>query len=435
MAANYDVDIVLRKETIIFCMWLLATVLVLYLTLPLIKDAWQSMQDAEIGVLETSKKFQGRVTLSTDKAYGDYTLITERFSPHIFLIDMEGRVVHHWIVPVSDVLKNYPKRKKNKSFILFDKAYVYPNGDVLVIASVLGLTPYGHQIFKLNKNSKLLWGYERSIHHDFYISEDRGLIFTLGQSLRNKIPSDIDTYTPTLADSIEILSPKGKLIRRIDIINAFSGTEFAHYIKSRDGIKEDWDVLHANSVMRLDSSMAAHFPQFKVGSILVSIRSQHLLAVIDPETKKVVWAKKGEWYAQHDAKFLENGNILLFDNQGIAKKQEQEKLLESLTRVVEIDPDTGLIVWEYPKKVEDSFSSSFLGRSDRLPNGNTLITDALNHRVFEIDSEEKTVWNFIIPDKNNKTVSVYGQKHRYGIRSAIRYTKAQLPFLHKKKKR
>jgi len=59
--------------------------------------------------------------------------------------------------------------------------------------------------------------------------------------------------------------------------------------------------------------------------------------------------------------------------------------------VVELDPVTKRIVWEYKRK---DFFSLKRGASQRLKNGNTLITESDKGRVFEITPDGVIVWEF-----------------------------------------
>jgi LPXTG-motif cell wall-anchored protein len=57
--------------------------------------------------------------------------------------------------------------------------------------------------------------------------------------------------------------------------------------------------------------------------------------------------------------------------------------------VIEVDP-AGKIVWSYGGDGELDWPRD----ADRLPNGNTLITDSRHHRVLEVDTAGEEVWSF-----------------------------------------
>lgn len=82
---------------------------------------------------------------------------------------------------------------------------------------------------------------------------------------------------------------------------------------------------------------------------------------------------------------LKNGHILIFDN-GTYYQQ---------SRIVELDPLTEKIVWEYHAQPKDDFYSYVWGNVQPLPNGNILVTESTKNRIFEITPEGEIVWDFI----------------------------------------
>jgi outer membrane protein assembly factor BamB len=143
------------------------------------------------------------------------------------------------------------------------------------------------------------------------------------------------------------------------------------------------DVLHANAVKVLSPRLAAAFPQFKPGQLLVSLRNLDAVAVIDPDAGKVVWAARGPWHAQHDPTFLENGRLLLFDNLGSPGR----------SRVLEYDPRTQAFPWVYPADGGRGFVSPIRGMCQRLPNGNTLVVNSVGGEAIEVAADGEVVWS------------------------------------------
>jgi hypothetical protein len=99
----------------------------------------------------------------------------------------------------------------------------------------------------------------------------------------------------------------------------------------------------------------------------------------------------------------------VFDNGGLAGYGE---LLPGLgpfwpafyrdySRVLEIDPQTLDVVWEYrvdrpdTAKGERKFFSWFISSAQRLPNGNTLIDEGADGRIFEVTQFGEIVWEYI----------------------------------------
>ena len=101
----------------------------------------------------------------------------------------------------------------------------------------------------------------------------------------------------------------------------------------------------------------------------------------------------GEIAHQHDPSLLDNGNILLFDNGA----HRQDGSCVSYSRVIEVNPTTNKIEWEYKANPPQSLYSALISGCQRLPNGNTLICEGLKGRVFEITMDGEIVWEYRSP--------------------------------------
>jgi hypothetical protein len=88
---------------------------------------------------------------------------------------------------------------------------------------------------------------------------------------------------------------------------------------------------------------------------------------------------------------LENGNILLFDNRGNFRKPEGR------SRVIEFNPNTMELVWQYTGTEESPLESDIRSYSQRLANGNTLITESNGGRILEVNADREIVWEYINP--------------------------------------
>ena len=64
------------------------------------------------------------------------------------------------------------------------------------------------------------------------------------------------------------------------------------------------------------------------------------------------------------------------------------------SRVLEINPVTLELVWSY---AGPRFYSSNISGAQRLPNGNTLVTEGASGRLFEVTKESQIVWEYIYP--------------------------------------
>jgi outer membrane protein assembly factor BamB len=87
--------------------------------------------------------------------------------------------------------------------------------------------------------------------------------------------------------------------------------------------------------------------------------------------------------------------MLLFDNYGNLSGN-------GYSRVIEFDPLTSRIVWSYEGKPGDMFQSGKRSGQQRLPNGNTLITESDAGRIIEVTASGEIVWEFINPVRSGE---------------------------------
>ncbi|MBO4318214.1 MAG: aryl-sulfate sulfotransferase, partial [Mailhella sp.] len=144
--------------------------------------------------------------------------------------------------------------------------------------------------------------------------------------------------------------------------------------------------------------------------IMFTSRNMGEIYIVDRKSGKMVWRwgnpsthGKGrapsygddgdqKLWGPHNATWVENGNILVFDN-GWARPQGQR------SRVLQIDRESGEIVWMYEAKRPLNFHSPMQSGAQRLPNGNTLICATAGGQVFEVTggADPRVVWEFVSP--------------------------------------
>ncbi len=134
--------------------------------------------------------------------------------------------------------------------------------------------------------------------------------------------------------------------------------------------------------------LADRDPLYALDNVLICVRHQDVIAMISRSTGKAIWTwGQGEISGPHDATVLDDGHILLFDN-GLGR---------DWSRVIELDPLTKKIVWEYEAPNKTDFYTKSRGSSQRLPNGNTLIAESASGHAFEVTPEKEIVWDYYSP--------------------------------------
>ena len=131
--------------------------------------------------------------------------------------------------------------------------------------------------------------------------------------------------------------------------------------------------------------------ELKDGNILVCFRRTNTLAIIEKSSGNLRW-RWGERELAHPygPVLLDNGHILLFDS-----GYHRGGIDMANSRILEIVPYTGEIVWSYAESAPQLFYASTLSTCQRLPNGNTLIAEGTTGRVFEVSGAGETVWEWV----------------------------------------
>ncbi len=57
------------------------------------------------------------------------------------------------------------------------------------------------------------------------------------------------------------------------------------------------------------------------------------------------------------------------------------------------------LVWSYRGSSKERFYTDHSGTAQRLPDGNTLITETSRGRAFEVTPEGEIVWEFLSPHR------------------------------------
>lgn len=322
-----------------------------------------------------------------ERAYPGLSLYCPSTAAEASLIDLEGREVHRWSV-------------EGDADETFHHVELAPDGDLLAIVK-------DRRLIRLDRESEVVWSAELNVHHDLAFAES-GEIYTLTR--RARVVETRVGEVPILDDFITVLTPAGETVREIsvyDLLGSHVPSERLRRILSearaagwpRDGFKADdgsgfdpipdsaADTFHINSIEILDRDV----PGFcRKGDLLISSRVLDAIAVVDPREERATWVwGEGVFDGQHHPRLLAGDTVLVFDNGS----------RRGFSRVVEIDPLTRETVWEYwhRRRRADVFFSASRGTAQRLPNGNTLVTESDRGRVFEITEGGETVWEFFSP--------------------------------------
>jgi hypothetical protein len=326
-----------------------------------------------------------------DLAWRGYTLFCETFDEpagedepdrSIYLIDMDGEIVHEW--PVRTSLQSYCR-------LLPDGDLIYPTHDRSEVArGTAGL-------FRIAPDGSILWSCRCRTDHDFQVLAGGNiLVHTITESMCPPLGPELKRH-PYMVE----VAPDKRLVwqwrgeEHLAEIEELLGPErWAHVFDRATGqFAFDWahnntlQVIGPNAAFEKEAA-AGTPPRFRPGNIVFSYRSSDVIGVIERPGGRIVWAwGPGVLDGQHKPHMLDSGNLLIFDN----------GTLRGHSRVIELDPLTEEIVWQYAAEVKEDFFSPYISGAQRLPNGNTLICEGGRARLFEVTRDGRIVWQFVNP--------------------------------------
>ena len=306
-----------------------------------------------------------------DRAFAGYNLRVSHDPPGAVLMDMDGGTLHEWTCRFVDAFPTVAVPDEPGFSDRWTNVRLLPNGDILGIFGGLGLA-------RLDRSSRIVWAHEGGEHDDMAVTE-AGSIYVLG-SERNRV-NWVNQSEPVIEDYVLVLDENGDVVSRVPLLSAILTSDFSNITKSADMERRD-RILNANSLHVLDGSLSGRIPSFGSGNVLVSLRGLDTIAVVDMESGSLVWTQFGMWLNQLDVALLPSGNMLLLE------------YVDGDPRVIEFDPVTMEVEWAYERDSGGGVDDRWGGSCQRLPNGNTLISESGRGRAFEVTPQGEVVWEY-----------------------------------------
>jgi hypothetical protein len=357
---------------------------------------------------------------------------------------MRGTVVKHWENVCDD---EHP-------------AKILPGGHVMGATGNRGRL-FGDEdsndLSVVDWDGNIVWTYKKAgVHHDFqregnpvgyyvpgmdsYIDKGRTLILS-HKVVKRKGISDKELYD----DYIFEVDYEGNIIFEWLAADHFREMDFDTIAKlviykrpnmvmtrTRGVVGGDWIHVNTASWLGPNKWYDQGDDRFHPDNIIYDGRQTNTTGIISRKTGKIVWHLGPEFESTrklrkirptiglHHAHMIPRGlpgegNILIFDNGGYggfgapnpASPTGINNVKRSHSRVVEINPVTLKVVWEYDANKSGyrdlvKFYSDYVSSAQRLPNGNTLICEGAFGRLFEVTNDYEIVWEYISPYFNDK---------------------------------
>lgn len=383
-------------------------------------------------------------------SWNGYTVLSPLNTQAVIVIDMNGNVVKQWDGFVNSA--GGPAR-------------VFPNGVVMAANGTNAPRQESLELIQRDFEGKILWRFDHNEqiqtrggatvwsarqHHDWQREDFPAGYYSPGitpgaQDSKTLILTHKNHARPNVAtaqledDRLIEVSSKGDILWEwvaSDHIDEFGFSDAARKaIMAAPGVnaaRGSFDWLHINSATYVGPNQwfDRGDQRFAPGNVIISSRQASFIAIVARDGK-VVWRLGPDFseskelrairqiIGQHHAHIIPKGlpgagNLLVFDNGGASgygfanpnAPDGANSFARASSRVLEINPVTLELVWSYngPR-----FYSSNISGAQRLPNGNTLVTEGASGRLLEVTKEGKIVWEYIYPvfSGANSTNGVY----------------------------
>lgn len=323
------------------------------------------------------------------------------WEPGLKLIDRQGVVLHEWRVDPAKVFPGqFTLTRPLAGLHQFHEpknAYLFPNGDVVVIIGDTGTA-------RLDACGQVEWRIAGVHHHSLTRSEDGSFWISGRTSQRESDP--LLEKEAVRHDLLVQVSENGEIMRSIKVFDILEKNEEL----ARRHYRYQTNDTHLNDVEPLSASMAEEYPLFEAGDLLVSLKGLNLVFVVDPQSLEVKWWTGEPFILQHDPDFVGNGWVGLFDNQ-FDGTDRGSRLGGS--RVLAYRPHRdSMEVWFESSRTNRVYTGA-RGNWQLLENGNLFITESNAGRLVEVSPDGSLVWEWIHKP--------YGARRIFGISRAKRY--------------
>jgi hypothetical protein len=382
-------------------------------------DRLRAMPYVDVVRSDKSNGRTGLVRFDPQASYPGYNLYSTHALTTAVLIDERGNRINEWSLEGS---RHWAHVR------------LLPDGDLLVVGSTAAEEEDfsgGDSRFlaRLAWDGTLKWRTAIAAHHDAEMTPSGKILaltfaYRQDDAIHRRVEFRDNALTLIDPDTGEPLESKSLY----DMFSARPDIYTFHEVRPiRRRGRRTIDLFHGNSVEWMHrENLFDKNEIYGPDNVLVCMRHQDAIAIVNWPRGEVIWTwGQKQLSGPHDASVLENGHILVFDN-GVEHEPQY-------SRVLEMDPLSGEIVWEYKASEPTLFFTLTRGSCQRLPNGNTLIADSEGGRAFEVTPDGRTVWEYVAPETNEEgkrttivrmtryeTSFVEGLIERYGAPAANR---------------
>jgi Arylsulfotransferase (ASST) len=356
----------------------------------------------------------GLIAYDPEEAGQGYTLIAPQTDGgNVYLIDMRGAVVHRWTMPC----------RPGRHAVLLPNGNLGYNGNLRNSADIYPawMLWHGGAFYEVTLKGDVVWSYtDPHHHHDAQWLPNGNLLYGAIEPMPKEIAATVvggsrlhDLPDGTIyGDVVKEANRKGEIV----------------------WLWRSWEHLRPEDFPIHDIFDRYHWPLInglwhtRTGLVLMSLRTTSGVIGVNKTSGQIAFhIPYGIVAQQHAPSELENGNILVFDNGNL-----RHGVTSPSSRVVEINPVTKTVEWQYFDEMRPAFFSPYMGSAQRLVNGNTHITESATGRLFDVTPDGTVVWEYVVPyfaEYPEPEARKYTPGFHNSVFRSVRYQRSEIPWL------
>jgi hypothetical protein len=376
---------------------------------------------------ESIRGVTGLIKYDPEKAFQGYTLVAPLEDKNTYLVDMEGYIVHTWPSQYTPGMHA----------ILLENGNLLRGGHLpepsIKFGGASGI------VQEIDWNGKVVWEYKNntptSIQHHTFSRMPNGNTLILCWEKKTREEAIAKGRKPDTVkeegispDYVQEVNREGKVVwewHAWDHIGTGPDQLDINFsLPPKTGYLSGADWTHLNVVEYIPETdqlilNSRNFGEFylinhKTGAI--EFRWGNPCAIGQGKCPSFVDDGDQKLFGPHSVTKLDNGNFLIFDN-GWQRPEGNR------SRIVEFDPKSKVIVWQYAARSANSFYSAYQASAQRLPNGNTLVASSGSGHIFEVTggAPAQVVWEFILPTTPSGVNACFVEEFTGTLHRAYRY--------------
>jgi outer membrane protein assembly factor BamB len=320
-----------------------------------------------------------------------------------------GKIIKSWSISLDLIMKDFDstradiKNMVSEGIVSTDYAKFTPNNTfsisinspIMLKDSSLIFHPlnFGY-IYKIDKDSKLIWKSKRRTHHSIELDENKN-IWTVSLD-HNRYNTKKFKYRD---DAVLCLNSNGEEIFFESLTKIFKNNNLFTILIESTPIAGNGsfglDPFHLNDVQPVNRDS----PYWKKGDLFLSIRNKSMIVLFRPGTGKIIWIKQGPWIQQHDIN-IENDSIISIFNNNTSFFNNK------------VNVSSNIAYYNFRSGKVNFFANGIFGsvtegRQVKLLNGDLLVEETNKALFYLIDSTGSLKEKFYIPFQLDSTYAQY----------------------------